>query len=389
MARAGRLDIKDWVLVIGVCLAPMTGLRIWKVGPGEVVCLLYCILNYNLIRKAKNWNMFTRFWLCFLASIAIGTLVGVLSYPLETIPSDLLTWLYFAIVSVGIFSIVQQKNAVEVESILTGIVHISPIWFALLYSFSLLGKKTILGAPIWYHEVRFSGGGTNPHQVALLLSFCIVAMIWFVIRKTGVWRRLFHLLLTGVSVFLLVQTKSSTAIMATAIGVFIVIWNSIWVNCKNKRKVLSGAIILLFFTFALFGRSLFEFIVNWVKSDSNGLDRFILFASFPKAFLKSPVFGLGPGVHALNGLMEFHNTYLEILAMSGLIGFIIFTVFSIKLFKSTFRSAVSFGVLVSAYCFGLAGFGARRLVFWAIIVIIYIYALKSNEFSEVSEEAFS
>ena len=35
------IESRDWILLIGLSLAPMTGLRIWKIGPSEVLCLLW------------------------------------------------------------------------------------------------------------------------------------------------------------------------------------------------------------------------------------------------------------------------------------------------------------------------------------------------------------
>ena len=38
-----KLPFIDYFLIIGIVLAPMTGLRIWKIGPGEVLCLFWSI----------------------------------------------------------------------------------------------------------------------------------------------------------------------------------------------------------------------------------------------------------------------------------------------------------------------------------------------------------
>ena len=33
----------DWLLILGIMLAPMTGLRIWKAGPAEVLCFIWTL----------------------------------------------------------------------------------------------------------------------------------------------------------------------------------------------------------------------------------------------------------------------------------------------------------------------------------------------------------
>jgi O-antigen ligase len=123
---------------------------------------------------------------------------------------------------------------------------------------------------------------------------------------------------------------------------------------------------------------LWSLFYNWIASDSNGLGRFRIFASYPETFWKSPVFGLGPGVHGLNGTIEFHNTYLEVLAMSGMAGGIVFVLFTLNAWKEVRWSPFTLGMFVTLYVFGLAGFGMRRLVFWIILSIICVYGKRQR-----------
>ena len=37
----GKIQSIDWILIIGIVLSPMTEFRIWKVGPGEILCLCW------------------------------------------------------------------------------------------------------------------------------------------------------------------------------------------------------------------------------------------------------------------------------------------------------------------------------------------------------------
>ena len=41
-----RLKPMDWLLIIGFCFAPMTGLRVWKAGPAEVICLIWSLWTF-------------------------------------------------------------------------------------------------------------------------------------------------------------------------------------------------------------------------------------------------------------------------------------------------------------------------------------------------------
>ncbi|NLB75739.1 MAG: hypothetical protein GX799_04640 [Crenarchaeota archaeon] len=141
---------------------------------------------------------------------------------------------------------------------------------------------------------------------------------------------------------------------------------------------------LILLLVAVIGFSTFlDLFIRWVEKDTNGLGRLGIFASFPSTFIKSPIVGLGPGVHGRNGLIEFHNTYLEVLAATGLFGGIVFLVFSIRIFKKTIVADWKlFIIAVSMYAYGLAGFAMRRLVFWGVIAFVVAIAEQRVEYNQ-------
>ena len=126
---------------------------------------------------------------------------------------------------------------------------------------------------------------------------------------------------------------------------------------------------------------IYRYTYNWVASDSNGLGRLYIFSSIKGAFIKSPLFGLGPGMHAKDplGLKEFHNTYLEILAATGIVGFLAFISLSIKALKKLTADALLIPILISIYAYGLAGFAMRRLAYWVIFIFIFILSEQSSQ----------
>ncbi len=369
---------KDYLLVLSAILAPMTGLRIGKVGPGEILCLLFCLVNFHPSRSIPKKDIFIRFWIGFLFTICLGTVRGVLKYPDETVTQDLITWFYLGIICIGTHFIIEKRSSEEIVKLLKFISCGSAFWYFSLYQYSRRVSSTFLGAPLWYAGIRFSGGATNPHQVALLLCLGLVVFTWLILNCDHFLHKIVYGVFFAITFFLLRQTRSSTAIMAVSMGIASVIWQNLWVKYRAKKQLFLLAFFSVFFLVLFFGFRFYHLFIQWIKSDSNGLDRILIFASFPTAFRKGPAFGLGPGIHAIGGLMEFHNTYLEIIAMGGIVGAIIFIVFSTDLFKSALRNPVSFGTLLAAYAYGLAGFGARRLVYWIIIVLAYELSRRSN-----------
>ena len=53
----------DWLLILGLTIAPMTGLRIWKIGPAEVLTFIWCLRFFPRGRVSNGALM--RFFLFF------------------------------------------------------------------------------------------------------------------------------------------------------------------------------------------------------------------------------------------------------------------------------------------------------------------------------------
>lgn len=67
--------IENSLLILGLLLAPLTSLRVWKIGPRELLLFLWCLLV--IIRRRKIViNLITKFWYFFIFLVTIGTLFG-------------------------------------------------------------------------------------------------------------------------------------------------------------------------------------------------------------------------------------------------------------------------------------------------------------------------
>ena len=107
-----KLKIKkfDYLLIIGLILAPMTGLRITKVGTGELLCFIWCFKYLKEYLYLKINNFFIAFWLLFILSIVLGTCYGIYYHPDQVRIGQLGTWLYLMIISLGIYIGLNKKN---------------------------------------------------------------------------------------------------------------------------------------------------------------------------------------------------------------------------------------------------------------------------------------
>ena len=86
---------------------------------------------------------------------------------------------------------------------------------------------------------------------------------------------------------------------------------------------------------------------------------------------------MGPGFHALGGTIEYNNTDLEIIAMSGLVGFAIFVVFTVRILLLLRVDYTLMLIALPLYVYGFSGFAMRRLAYWSILMTIIVAAEKS------------
>lgn len=368
----------DWVLIIGLILAPMNELRVWKIGPGEVLCLVWCFRYFPLLVKQPISGLFTRFWLLFLSVITLGAVFGELFYPDETDITGVLTYVYFFVISVGVYVGIQERTLEQTKRLIYLFGILATGWYMFLYIYSKTVSVLFLRTHLWYYRTRFSGGANNPHQIAVLLSavtFCNVIHVSD--RSVRPWNKVIPAICLGCCIFLAQQTKSSTllaALVITLLGYLYYMAMRIFSDAKQKWLATAVLILLLSIFLALFRERLYDMIYEWVASDANGMGRFSIFESIGITLRKSLLFGLGPGKHGMDGTIEYHNSYLEILAMGGLLGIGLFGGFTYRLFKNLcVDPALMFG-MVPLYAYSMGGFAMRRLVFWGIAALLAGYA---------------
>lgn len=374
--RENRIRIKgwDWLLIIGLVLAPMTGLRLFKIGPAELLCFIWGLRF--LTHRRTDGNFIQRFFILFFSAMFIGTVIGFLFARSELILTDWITWFYLAFVAFTMYEGLSRNELEYNEKLLNAFCFISVIWYLFLYFYSIKIGKVFLGAPLWFSGVRFTGGAKNPHQVAVLMCGVIFCLARNVIRKNKpLWSALFVVL----AFYVIFQTASSTAILSVFLGTIVLIMVLSFYRIKSpatRRLVvlfeLMLGIVFVVFTYPI----LIKYFYNWLASDTNGLGRIELFSHIGDSFRKSPIFGLGPGMHSVWGTTpkEFHNSYLEVLACSGILGSVAFIIMSIRSFKRLTADPSFIPVMVAIYGYSLAGFAFRKLAYWGVFIFILIIA---------------
>lgn len=363
-------------------LAPMTGLRIWKVGPAELLCLVWgCPYVYEFLSiDLKNYKF--KFWMMFLSVITLGAIYGTAFFPSETSITGTLTFVYFSIVFLSFSIGLSQRKYDEINNIFVVFCVLTTVWYMFLYLYSK-HSSTFLGAQLWYgNHTRFTGGGTNPHQLAVCIGAVLFGNVRSFVRlkKQYKERLVFAFCVLG-CLFLAKATRSSTlyaSILISAFVGFVIIIAKRIPDVKKRKKVyiMIGCVFLMLTL--LFYNQIHTLFMDWLSDDENGIGRLEIFKTYSYTFNKNAIIGLGPGKHANNGTFEYHNTYLEILAMSGIVGFIIFIIFSFRVFKTLSVDPYLMLCIIPLYSYGLAGFAMRRLVYWGILAVVLVLAEKFN-----------
>lgn len=377
--RSERIDPWDWLLVFGLVLSPMTSLRIWKVGPGEFLCALWTIRYLNL-RKIVFSELF-KFFSAFILCISIGTLIGVYKEPQETNIIGILTWVYLGYISCMIYFGLRKRDSRYIEHLFFIGATVAACWHTFLYLYSITISSSFIGIGLWYGGRRYAGGATNPHQVSLLMCGLTVYFLRNIFTKKHV---LSSLIMSACCFTVELATESSTG-LASVVAAGLTFMYVFTARMGTSKKLRSGIIIvetlvILLAVIVFFG-PLFEFVYGWIASDKNGLGRFAIFSHIGDVFVESPIFGLGTGTHSETvggSQLEFHNTYLEVLAAGGIAAILALLLFTVRICKKISADAYFYPLIVQLYVFGLAGFGMRRLPYWWLITFVILTVEKKR-----------
>ena len=373
--------IENTLLILGLLAAPLTSLRVWKIGPGELLLFLWCLL-VMIRRRYIVINLITKFWYIFIFLLTIGTLFGNAIITQRTMEiEEVFTYVFFTLFITSLVTFFDGNN--NVQFILKRIYWLDLIFFTFLFLYGTYVGQSIFGMKLWFGGVRFTGGALNPHQFAYTSGPMVIAGLYLASEKKSFLKKF----LTYASVIpffvMSIATLSATLTATFAILFFLFIFLSLTYDKNSQRRTKRIIIfsIIIIIIILVSTENLYEIFINFVYSDPNGPGRFELWYDSINTWKLSPIVGLGlyGSAGAERGIsIEAHNTYFQLLLNSGIIGLSLYLYFVYKLGKFTIKSKHAFLMVMFFVLYGFGGYSFRRVYMWYFTITAY-YLVKTED----------
>lgn len=381
--------IENALLILGLLLAPLTSLRVWKIGPGELFLFVWSLLVL-LRRKKIVFNLLTKFWYLFLLLLSVGTFFGNLLITERGIEiSQPLTYLFFTLFITSLVVFFDSNNISY--SILKKVYWADFFFFSFLFFYGTFIAPSLLGLKLWFASVRFTGGALNPHQFAYTSGPMIIIGLYLASVIRSIPKKIVLYLSIIPFIMMSIATRSATLeavfLIEFIMLVLLSISDSKLPEKRTKKRIFVFSFIIIFVL--IFSQELYSQFLSFVQSDPNGPGRFELWRESVNTWKISPIFGLGffGSAGAETGITsEAHNTYFELLLNSGLLGLSLYLFFIYKLSKFTVKNKYALLMILFFVLYGFGGYSFRRVYMWYITISAYYLVLPTSEISKSNDQ---
>lgn len=181
-----------------------------------------------------------------------------------------------------------------------------------------------------YSGGRYSATGVNAVEQALILSLCLT-LAWFLVssserRTRSLPLRILNIAFLPAGVFAILLTGSRTSLFTMGIALLYIFWSIRQIRPLPRAVLLLGLLIFVLGLQYFAPTSVLARLSTTAQSiaavDLGG--RGALWRASLLVFSQHPLLGVGAGTVQLLAGAVAHNTYISILAETGLPGFLIF-----------------------------------------------------------------
>ena len=399
-----QLSIIDIVLIWGIILAPMTALRIFKYGPGEVLLIIWMLAVFIGDNHSTKYEPFSLplndislYQLANLTMMFVGMIVNIFVYHGTVEIADAVvvfsTHFFMFLLSCCLFLYFEECPLEKIHKILSRIFVYGVFVYGVLLVYALYYDITLFGKSLWLggRGYRFKGLANNPHQIGMITGSGLCFSLYLMSTSTRILNKILYFAATCGWFWISLSTRADTmTICYVLMGVFavIILIPKITDNQEQRIHIYLALFITSGLAFALNTPKIWRAFTTFVSEAGNGLGRIELWKSGLSQFQEKIICiltGLGPTggsgiVKRYSGIeVEAHNTYVQQIINSGIFICIYYIGITLKMIRRPLEKN-TFLIMAVVY-FLLYGFGGnmnRRVLVWFTYSMVLILLEKTK-----------
>lgn len=382
-------SIQNILILTMILFFGFTSLRFGAFGVGELLLMFFCLVQFigqKNILVSLGHHFFSIFWVIFLSFITVGyTINTFLEIAPQHVTFDYRAYVVILFLCFTFETLFKKSSFTNLYSLLRFIYFGGLFVIGILFFIYSLGTKVLFGFYLTYAGSDiFSPFANDYHQFAYFIAPLPFVGLYIIVMEKSIGVKILAFLGVILSVFIGLSTTSSTLVSAWVIATLIF---CMLLAAKSVRKLNNSfsfiivlfcvLLVVLFFNY----QTILLFIDDFFHGDSNGENRLVIWSNAIKAWLYSPIFGLGPGSYAGTDVFagyEAHNTFLQILTQGGIAGGLAYILMLTKLTKNTYVNTFILCSIISLVAYGLGINDLRRTVLWFYYILFYYLVLKSK-----------
>jgi O-antigen ligase len=382
------------LLSFGLVLTMATQLRLGGsfIGVGEGLLFLWICISWVDIVGRKNIRIPAdlRPFLVFFAVVVTTLLFSLLFQLAQTYvvsPDTFHDLVAYAFLAVLVFTFAMLRPSLDyVRQSLKIITVALPLLLAVLLAISKF--KPAIGPVVLDDGWRFSGPAENPNQIGMAMVPIPFLSTFFISEARTLRGRLGYAATIVLAVWVGIATDSDATQVAWTAGAMLLVLLGLLTKIMGRAHpfylaatlVAVGVLALLIVLPTPIGAKIFDHL----SADDQGNARMILWAEAISEISKSPILGRGPGARtstAIAGVIEAHNSYLDLALTTGLLGaaMALGLVVTLSLRASLLARPPLWSAFMALQCFVMFHNVFRHPLLWFSMMLMAAVAQREDE----------
>lgn len=400
----GSYFLLDNIFVMGIIFAPMTALRIYKFGPGEMLLIFWMVIVFLGRNPSTVYPPLTlpltsigKYQRANLIMMSIGLVINIILYnPVlskSAIITDVFSHIFMLLFSACMFLYLEERSLEDINKIIRKIVIRGVIIYGGILYYALYVGDSLFGIPLWLggRGNRFLGLAINPHQIGMITGPGICLALYLVTQEKKIIFKLLYVATAYIWYRISLSIRSDTLVVTyvilIAIAIALMLPKSVH-DPTSRRAMFSFVMVISIIALIFSLPFLWQKLSDFVMGAGNGANRIEIWNAGLGQFKYKPICfftGLGPGGNtglymAISGnQMEAHNTYVQQILNSGIFICIYYVIMVLNLIRNPMEKNIF--LITSVFYFILYGFGGnmnRRVLVWFTYTLVLILTEKAS-----------